>query len=213
MTLPAVTRSGPVRGQSDAARVGEGTTRYMDDERPMADAELVRRTLAGEATAYTTLVDRHSRACLRFATRLLGNREDAEDATQEAFLRAYRALGTYEERTAFRTWLFAILINRCRTALLQRGRRERRIQPDGEAVERAVAAPMASAVELRVEITRALAALPPEQREAFLLKHVEQLEYDEMAEITGAGISALKMRVQRACARLRDSLQDLRHER
>lgn len=185
----------------------------MDDERPVADAELVRRTLAGQTAAYTTLVDRHSRACLRFATRLLGNREDAEDATQEAFLRAYRALETYEERTAFRTWLFAILINRCRTALLQRGRRERRIQLDGNAVERAASASVAPLVELRVEITRALAALAPEQREAFLLKHVEQLEYEEMAEITGVGISALKMRVQRACTRLRTSLRDLQHER
>lgn len=212
MTSPAFARNAPPRAMSDAARAGEGTTRCMDDERPVADAELVRRTLAGETAAYTTLVDRHSRACLRFATRLLGNREDAEDATQEAFLRAYRALGTYEERTAFRTWLFAILINRCRTALLQRGRRERRIQSDGDAVDRAACDSLAPGVELRVEITRALAALAPEQREAFLLKHVEQLEYEEMAEITGAGVSALKMRVQRACARLRASLRDLRDE-
>ncbi|HSA55131.1 MAG TPA: sigma-70 family RNA polymerase sigma factor [Gemmatimonadaceae bacterium] len=178
----------------------------------MADAELVRRVLAGEAAAYTALVDRHSRACLRFATRLLGNREDAEDATQEAFLRAYRALGRYEERTAFRTWLFAILVNRCRTALLQRGRRERRVQSDGRLVEHAASPAETPSAELRVELTRALAALAPEQREAFLLKHVEQLEYEEMAAITGAGVSALKMRVQRACARLRESLRDLRDE-
>lgn len=213
MTSPAFARLEAAHGESDAVRADGGTTRCMDDERPLADAELVRRTLAGETAAYTTLVDRHSRACLRYGTRLLGNREDAEDATQEAFLRAYRALATYEERTAFRTWLFAILINRCRTALLQRGRRERRIQSDGEAVERATSAPVAPAVELRVEIARALAALAPDQREAFLLKHVEQLEYEEMAEITGAGVSALKMRVQRACARLREALGDLRDER
>jgi len=213
MTSPAFARNPAERARSDAARAAEGTRRYMDDERPVADAELVRRTLAGETAAYTTLVDRHSRACLRFATRLLGNREDAEDATQETFLRAYRALGTYEERTAFRTWLFAILINRCRTALLQRGRRERRVQPDGDALERAASPAVAPLVELRVEIARALATLAPEQREAFLLKHVEQLEYEEMAGITGVGVSALKMRVQRACTRLRESLKDLRHER
>jgi RNA polymerase sigma-70 factor (ECF subfamily) len=183
----------------------------MDDAPP--DAELVRRVLAGDARAYTALVDRHSRACLRFATRLLGNREDAEDAAQETFLRAYRALGQYDERTAFRTWLFAILVNRCRTALLRRGRRERRIQVDGDLVERAGGESAALAAELRIELSRALDTLAPEQREAFLLKHVEQLEYEEMAAITGAGVSALKMRVQRACARLRDQLREGRHDR
>ena len=61
----------------------------------------------------------------------------------------------------------------------------------------------------REEIARALAALPAEQREAFLLKHVEDLSYEEMSEITGVGISALKMRVKRACARLRELLQEV----
>ena len=60
----------------------------------------------------------------------------------------------------------------------------------------------------REEIAVALARLAPEQREAFLLKHVEELDYGEMAEITGAGVSALKMRVKRACERLRELLQE-----
>ena len=59
------------------------------------------------------------------------------------------------------------------------------------------------------EIQQALAALVPEQREAFLLKYVEELSYEEMVEITGDGISALKMRVKRACARLRDLLEEV----
>jgi RNA polymerase sigma-70 factor (ECF subfamily) len=61
----------------------------------------------------------------------------------------------------------------------------------------------------REEIERALSRLDPEQREAFLLKHVEELSYEEMAEITGAGISALKMRVKRACDRLRQLLEEV----
>src|SRR5688572_17126913 len=81
---------------------------------PMTDAMLVRRVLEGDTAAFTTLVDRHAAACTRFAMRMLRNREDAEDATQESFLRAYRSLGRYEERQAFRTWLFQILVNRCR---------------------------------------------------------------------------------------------------
>ncbi|HEY9226565.1 MAG TPA: sigma-70 family RNA polymerase sigma factor, partial [Gemmatimonadaceae bacterium] len=91
------------------------------------DADLVRATLAGDATAFAELVDRHARVCLRYATRMLGNIEDAEEATQEALLRAHRALARYDSRTAFRTWLMSILINRCRTSLLHRRRRAARI--------------------------------------------------------------------------------------
>jgi RNA polymerase sigma-70 factor (ECF subfamily) len=168
----------------------------------MTDAMLVRRVLDGDPGAFTALVDRHAAACLRFATRMLGNREDAEDATQEALLRAYRSLGRYEERDVFRTWLFSILVNRCRTAAARRGRRERRFV-SGDAALASLSVPAdASAVEARAEVARAMAALEPEQREAFLLKHVEQLSYEEMAQVTGAGVSALKMRVKRACERM-----------
>jgi len=168
----------------------------------MTDAMLVRRVLDGDPHAFTTLVDRHAAACLRFATRMLGDRADAEDATQETLLRAYRALARYEDREAFRTWLFTILVNRCRTAAARRARRGRLVVVDYEAMGAAAVGSGASAVEWRAEIHRALDALEPEQREAFLLKHVEQLGYDEMALVTGAGVSALKMRVKRACERL-----------
>src|SRR5687768_77636 len=160
----------------------------------MTDAMLVRRVLDGDPRAFTALVDRHAAACLRFATRMLGDRADAEDATQETLVRAYRALGRYEDREAFRTWLFSILVNRCRTAAARRARRGRLIVVDEAAMGAATVASGAASVEWRAEIDRALDALEPEQREAFLLKHVEQLGYDEMAEITGAGVSALKMR-------------------
>ncbi len=172
----------------------------------MTDAMLVRRVLDGDSHAFTTLVDRHAGACLRFATRMLGDRADAEDVTQETLLRAYRALARYEDREAFRTWLFTILVNRCRTAAARRARRGRLIVVDEEAMGSAAVGSGATWVEWRAEIDRALDALEPEQREAFLLKHVEQLEYEEMAEITGAGVSALKMRVKRACERLRAQL-------
>jgi RNA polymerase sigma-70 factor (ECF subfamily) len=175
----------------------------------MTDALLVRRVLEGDARAFTTLVDRHLQPCLRFATRMLGSRHDAEDATQEALLRAYRALGTYDPASSFRTWLFAILVNRCRTAMLQRARYVRRVLTDEGAMQDARVGDGGSSAELRVEIGRALAQLEPEQREAFLLKHVEQLGYDEMSAVTGVGVSALKMRVKRACERLQDLLGEV----
>jgi RNA polymerase sigma-70 factor (ECF subfamily) len=174
----------------------------------MTDAMLVRRVLDGDTAAFTTLVDRHAAACTRFATRMLGNPEDAEDATQETFLRAYRSLARYEERQAFRTWLFQILINRCRTAAVRRERRHRMFLVDDDAVASASVRPAAEASDLRAELQRVVDALDPDQREAFLLKHVEQLSYDEMAAATGVGVSALKMRVKRACDRMQWMLRE-----
>jgi len=174
----------------------------------MTDAMLVRRVLDGDTAAFTTLVDRHAAACTRFATRMLGNREDAEDATQETFLRAYRSLARYEERQAFRTWLFQILINRCRTAAVRRQRRHRMFLVDDTAIAAASVRPAVDAGDLRAELKRAIDALDPDQREAFLLKHVEQLSYDEMAAATGIGVSALKMRVKRACDRMQWVLRE-----
>ena len=176
---------------------------------PMTDATLVRRVLDGDTAAFTMLVDRHAAACTRFAMRMLGNREDAEDALQDSFLRAYRSLARYEERQAFRTWLFQILVNRCRTAAVRRQRRQRMFLVDDNAVASASVRPAAESTELRAELRRAIDALDPDQREAFLLKHVEQLSYDEMAEATGVGVSALKMRVKRACDRMQWLLREV----
>jgi RNA polymerase sigma-70 factor (ECF subfamily) len=178
----------------------------------MTDASLVRAVLEGNATAFTMLVDRHARVCLRFATRMLGTLEDAEDVTQETFVRAYGALARYDERVAFQTWIMSILINRCRTALQSRRRRDARVVADDVAVAVAAVPSDADDAALRDAIERALAQLEPGQREAFLLKHVEQLSYEEMSAMTGAGVSALKMRVQRACERLQQLLEGDRND-
>jgi RNA polymerase sigma-70 factor (ECF subfamily) len=172
----------------------------------MTDAMLVRRVLGGDTTAFTMLIDRHSPACLRFARRLLGNEQDAEDAAQEAFLRAYRALGRYEEREQFRTWLFQILINRCRTLAGRNARRAQLMLVDTKALERTPAQPPSNG-ELSDRLSNALAALDDAQREAFLLKYLEELSYDQMSVVTGVRVPALKMRVKRACDRLRDLLE------
>lgn len=177
----------------------------------MTDAMLARSAKDGDAMAFARLVDRHAPVCLRYATRMLGSLEDAEEAAQDAFWRAHRAIDRYDEQLSFRTWLMSILINRCRTALLHRRRRTARIVVDDAAVDRASIESDAGDTELRDAIERALARLEAGQREAFLLKHVELLSYDEMAAVTGIGVSALKMRVQRACERLQDLLEEDRH--
>jgi RNA polymerase sigma-70 factor (ECF subfamily) len=109
--------------------------------------------------------------------------------------------------------LFRILVNRCRTVGARRGRRARTFVSDDIALLEAAEEHPAERTTWREEIDRALSRLRPEQREAFLLKYVEDLGYDEMSRLTGAGVSALKMRVMRACDRLRELLSDVRDDR
>jgi RNA polymerase sigma-70 factor (ECF subfamily) len=192
-----------------AAVTAAAVRRYHPSD--MTDGSYVQAALGGDASAFAALVDRHAPACLRFATRMLGSLEDAEDATQDAFARAFRALGRYDQSQSFRTWVMSILINRCRTTLLHRRRRTNRVVLDEDAVARAHVDSGEGDAALRDAIARALEQLDPGQREAFLLKHVEQLSYEEMAAMTGLGISALKMRVQRACDRLQTLLTEDRY--
>ncbi len=169
---------------------------------PGTDAQIVRAVLGGDTEAFGVLVDRYQERCLRLALHIVGSREDAEDAVQESFLRAYRYLGGYREQEKFAAWLYRILVNQCRTLLARR----RRLELPMAEWEWDVAAASDAGVEngaLRAELTRALNLLSPDQREAVVLRFSEDLTYDEMAAITGSGTSALKMRVQRACARLR----------
>lgn len=189
-------------------------TEQHREEYPITDAsdtDLIVRTAAGDTMAFTVLVERHSRLCLRFATRMLGSRDDAEDVVQETWIRVYRALPQFDARTTFRSWLMAILANRCRTALAHRQHRTARVVIDPEVMMQAYEESTEVAVDWREAIDHALAQLDVAHREAFLLKHVEHLTYDEMTAVTGAGVSALKMRVQRACDRLQALLQEVRN--
>ncbi|HVA57827.1 MAG: RNA polymerase sigma factor [Gemmatimonadaceae bacterium] len=175
-----------------------------------ADALIVERVLAGDVEAFATLVERYRDRCIRYAMHMLGNREDADEVTQDTFVRAYRSLGRCEDPERFGAWLFRILVNRCRTAGARRARRARTFLDDEAALLTAAEEHPAEQWAWREEIERALDELRPEQREAFLLKYVEGLGYDEMAELTGVGVSALKMRVMRACDRLRVLLKEAR---
>ena len=171
------------------------------------DAELIAAVLAGDTTAFTVLVRRYRDQYTRFAMRMLGTREDADEVLQDAFLRAYKALGQCSDRERFGAWLYQIVANQCRTRATRRGRYERRFIRDETVIDETANDHPADDRALRDEIQHALDQLPAEQREAFVLKHVEDLSYEEIAEITGAGISALKMRVKRACERLRELLE------
>jgi RNA polymerase sigma-70 factor (ECF subfamily) len=170
-----------------------------------SDAVVVQRVLSGDVEAFALLVDRHHARLARYAFHLLGSEAEAEEAVQDSFVRAYRSLSTYKEQEQFGGWIMRILVNRCRTRLVRDKRREeaaaawvRECEQTFEPSER---------LAMRDELGKALAQLPTEQREAVVLRYADELDYDEISAITGAGISALKMRVKRGCERLRAILE------
>jgi len=169
------------------------------------DSEIVARVLAGDRECYTLLVQRYQEVLFRHALGMVQDADQAADLVQDAFVRAFTELKRCRDPARFGGWVFRILANRCRDYLKSAGRRS--VPLDG-----ALAAPRAAEAdraheqrELSEVLSRALAALPASQREALLLKHVEECSYEEMAERLGASVSALKMRVMRA----REALQNL----
>ena len=177
------------------------------------DSQVVRRVVTGDREAFALLVDRYHARCLRVATHLLADADAADDAVQESFVRAYRHLGGYREQEKFGAWLMRILLNQCRT---QSARERRSTYRDEQSVaaldlQRVDQNAVGAAADRRDELARALEQLPSQQREAVVLRFADELSFDEMSTVTGVGVSALKMRVQRACARLRAILAEHIH--
>jgi len=175
-----------------------------------SDAELVRRVRTGDIGAYGVLVSRYRDRLGRYAVHMIGDHEDAEEALQDTFVRAYRSLERCDAER-FGAWLYGILVNRCRTTGARAARRRKMFVHDADALNGASHADHTDRVEWTDTVDRALARLAPEYREAFLLKHVDDLEYEQISELTGAGISALKMRVKRAREQLQQYLREAEH--
>ena len=173
-----------------------------------SDATLVGRVLASDTGAYAGLVARYRDRLGRYAMRMLGNSADAEDALQETLVRGYKSLTRCTDANRFGAWLFGILVNRCRTIGGQRAKRQERVTNSEPAIARAAVSHSETRDALREEINWAVAQLSDTYREAFLMKYVEELSYEEMVELTGVKLSALKMRVARAREEMRRLLTE-----
>lgn len=174
---------------------------------PRSDAEIIAQVLAGHTDAYAVLVDRHRDRCYRFAVRLLGDRDDADEAIQSAFVRAFRGLAGCRNTEHLSAWLLQIVRNECRTVAGRRAKRAQRFIRDEDELNRVAVEQPAASTAMLEEIQYALDQVDLDQREAFLLKYVEELSYDEMSALTGVSVPALKMRVSRACTQLRKLLK------
>lgn len=165
--------------------------------------------LRGETARYEVLVRRYQETLFRHALGMVGDSDAAADLVQDSFVKAYSRLATCDPER-FGAWIHRIVRNRCKDWLKSRRRRDLPLLPDSPHPAPAADEPgfALDAAEAGRAVAGALARLPAAQREAFLLKHVEGRSYEEMSELLGAGISAMKMRVMRAREALQEMLRD-----
>lgn len=176
---------------------------------PITDGRLVRLVLDGDADAYRLLVERHEDTLYRRAVALVKDRDVAADIVQDAFVKAYERLGSCSDPDRFGGWVYRAVRNRCFDELRAARRRSK---PLTEAAELRSEDDPADDLErdgIRRSIQAALETLSDPLREAFIMKHVDGLSYDEIQRATGVARSALKMRVKRAREELEKRLRPL----
>ncbi len=152
------------------------------------DEDLVNRFRAGDETAFDALVDRHRRAVYRLAYRMTGRHEDADDLSQEAFLRMYTALHRFRGESSFRTWMTRIVVN----LAIDARRSRRQSVPFDETAEAAGRAGDGPAAALRGQIRRAVGTLPRRQRQILMLKVYGDMRFSDVAAAAGISIGTAK---------------------
>jgi RNA polymerase sigma-70 factor (ECF subfamily) len=173
------------------------------------DAQVVRDVLAGDRDAYRLLVRRYGDVLHAHALRMVGCQDTAAELVQQALVKGYRKLSSCREPDRVGAWLFRILANLSRDHVRSPRRRDvpLAVLPDipsgGGTPDEA-----AAGAEIRARVHDALSHLTPEQREAFVLKHVEGRSYEEIAAVMDLSVAALKMRVHRAREALRGLLEE-----
>lgn len=175
------------------------------DEQGVPDEVLARRAGLGDRRAFGSIVDRHGPSLYRYAHRMLDDPRDTEDCVQEAFAAAWTSLPNFEGRSSLRTWLFAVTAHKVRSLQRRRSRTALPLPfaPDDEVDRRAVD-PQRSAedADLLDALNAVLHELPAGPRSAWLLREVEGLSYDQIAEVSGTTPSTVRGQLHRARAYL-----------
>jgi RNA polymerase sigma-70 factor (ECF subfamily) len=181
------------------------------EDRPPDDASLLARAKRGELRAYEQIVERQQATAFRVAWMITGSAADAEEATQDAFLKAYRALGRFREGAPFRPWLLKIVANEARNRRVAAGRRERlafRALEERSADDRDPSPETTLlAADQRAELIEALRRLDERDRLAIAYRYFLDLSEAEMAAVLGCRRGTVKSRLSRALARLRAEME------
>jgi RNA polymerase sigma-70 factor (ECF subfamily) len=202
-------------------RQGERVEWECSTEALPSDADLVRRTCAGQRRAFDELIERYQRRAISVAYRLLGDLHDALEVCQEAFVRAYQNLDSLQDRRRFGSWLLRIVTNlslnfrRSRAAIARKAAFDDCLNDGDCAREEQVAAPSYSeeqpgarsaAAEMSVLVQKAIADLPDQQKTALVLFSIEQLPQKEVASIMGCSVEAVKWHVFQARRKMKEAL-------
>lgn len=180
-----------------------------------SDQHLIDQCLAGQTDAFGQLVERYQHRLYGSLVHVLGSADDAQDVAQDAFVHAFEKLGTFRGQSAFYSWLFRIALN----AAVSTKRKTRRVTGSVDAIREATgdepvdkntssAPDNAAHVDDRQRLVRrALAQLPDEYRTALVLKEMDDLKYEEIAEILSVPLGTVRSRIHRARQELRTRLQ------
>jgi RNA polymerase sigma-70 factor (ECF subfamily) len=185
----------------------------------MDEAAAVARARAGDDEAFRHLVGRHSTALFRLAYRMTGNEHDAEDVVQDAFLKAYRSLDRFEDRSQVGSWLYRIATNCAFDLLRARQRRERHLvspdrnDDDDTTPDAPSGAPdperIAASGDIRRRVDAAMSRMSARERAAFVLRHFEGRSLEETGEALGMDVNSTKQSVLRAVRKVRQVLAPL----
>ena len=179
-----------------------------------SDRQLVDQAKAGEPAACDALARRHRRAAYLLALQMLGNRDDAMDVTQDAMLRFFSTLKSFDATRRVRPWLFTIVRNQVRDLWRQRQRRPADAAGESDALVGQLAGPQPSPEadlhrrELKERVWRALAGLPPEKREIIVLRDFHDLSYRDIAQVLDIPIGTVMSRLHGARRQLRARLEE-----
>ena len=180
------------------------------------DAKLIVRSLKHDHDAFGQLVERYATVIVNLAYRMVGDRTEAEDLAQETFVAAFKSLPTFRAESKFSTWLYRIAVNKCKDWLRAKrpgqGAQDVDVEDvfDDRVVEERTPERLLSQQQVAAQLDGAIQRLPPLYREAFVLKHVEGLSYEEMQEILSVNADTLKMRVYKGRLQLSRELAELK---
>ncbi|MDP9067687.1 MAG: sigma-70 family RNA polymerase sigma factor [Actinomycetota bacterium] len=171
-----------------------------------SDGMLLRSFLEGNQTSFAELMARHEDRIFALAYRMTGNRADALDATQDTFVAAFRQAANFRSDSAFGTWLYRIGINACHD-LLRKRKRWALDEGDPEQHPEAASPSFDDRVTARLDVTRALAQLPDDYREAVVMHDIGGIPYEEISLLTDAPVGTVKSRISRGRQRLAQLLE------
>ncbi|MBN1397487.1 MAG: sigma-70 family RNA polymerase sigma factor [Bacteroidetes bacterium] len=178
------------------------------------DKEIIKHILDGDVRSFGILVDKHKAKAMTLAMRILKNREDAEEALQDAFVRVYRALSSFEWKSSFSTWLYRIVYNTCISAA---GKREKKghfsveLDDENEYINEIESPDIQPDIDLESKeiskiIYEEVDKLPDVYGSTFTLFTIQDMSYEEIVQVTGLPLGTVKARLFRARLMLREAL-------